>query len=557
MRSIPRPSYRRPRGQGQRLRSIAALILVLSLSVLVMSWIFTNPPGASPDEPTQYIKTVAIAHGSFMGRKLAPGETPSWEMDGWYVNPGEGHASTTPWLRRITRVVELPAKLTPPPGLTCVAFRPARSAGCIPDQPPPNDPTTQIADYTGLRQPFAFLIPASLVRLGSDPSSSIYLGRLAIALFALAFIGSGIALLWSPAAPGRSLIGPLMALSPMTLFVVSVISNSGLEIAGSFTVLAALLRLDRDERLPGWGWWAFLIAGTLVAMSRPLGPVFLAAAAMSFMILRGLRGAYVVIRRNWAAARWVILAVTVGSVANLLWQLLIIPQWSVEAAQGPPLSTAFAHIGVALRDWVGMFGWIDTSLPAWGYWVWFTPLIALLSLAVVRGTGRLRTALAWWAVVFFLVAVAVSIIFVQPFEHHRMQGRWLLGFLTALPLFAGEIFTRCGLARRRGMDRFLTLGVASVAAFLHLLALFTNARRYAVGIDGPLSFVGASGWDPPLGWEPWIAAVIIGSIGVVLAAWIGSRGVHDVAFQSGLKNPDAAAANTRRATGEPSMPDAP
>jgi hypothetical protein len=62
------------------------------------------------------------------------------------------------------------------------------------------------------------------------------------------------------------------------------------------------------------------------------------------------------------------------------------------------------------------------------------------------------------------------------------------------------------------LRRALVAGVAIVVAAGQFAAWYWNAERSAVGTDGPLVFLGRAGWTPPLGWGPWLVAVVAGSL---------------------------------------------
>ncbi len=81
-------------------------------------------------------------------------------------------------------------------------------------------------------------------------------------------------LLWSPAGPRTSLLGFALAVSPMVVFVSSVLSPSGPEVAGAICFAAALLRLGRDGEPPRGVWVALAAGGVALAGSRALGPAF-------------------------------------------------------------------------------------------------------------------------------------------------------------------------------------------------------------------------------------------------------------------------------------------
>ena len=97
-------------------KSLPAGLLVAGYSLLVLAWVFSNPPGAAPDEPSNYVKAVAVGSGQFLGR---PGDYPA--------SAGAAFGLTGPRLARAsltTRWVQIPFRLAPE-GFACDAFLPA------------------------------------------------------------------------------------------------------------------------------------------------------------------------------------------------------------------------------------------------------------------------------------------------------------------------------------------------------------------------------------------------------------------------------------------------
>ena len=89
------------------------------------------------------------------------------------------------------------------------------------------------------------------------------------------------------------------------------------------------------------------------------------------------------------------------------------------------------------------------------------------------------------------------------------QGRHALPFLVAVPLFAGEVLFRHRAMLPPPATRWGLLTLGGLAGVGQAVAWYWNARRQAVGIDGPLLFVGVAEWAPPLGWWPWMAVVAV------------------------------------------------
>jgi hypothetical protein len=108
------------------------------------------------------------------------------------------------------------------------------------------------------------------------------------------------------------------------------------------------------------------------------------------------------------------------------------------------------------------------------------------------------------------------------------QGRHLLPLLAFCPVFAGVVVVeRLQAVDLRAAVRRLFVAVAVVAASLQFLGLFTNARRYAVGLQGPYLFFGEAEWSPRFGWLPWLALGLAGSVLLAAVAY-ASRPVDAV-----------------------------
>jgi hypothetical protein len=94
-----------------------------------------------------------------------------------------------------------------------------------------------------------------------------------------------------------------------------------------------------------------------------------------------------------------------------------------------------------------------------------------------------------------------------------VQGRHLLPMFSIVPILAGvvvvETFQEID---RPDAARRLILGIAAVMASLQLLSVLVNARRYAVGSNGPVIFFTDAAWSPHLGWLPWLVLATASSI---------------------------------------------
>jgi hypothetical protein len=92
----------------------------------------------------------------------------------------------------------------------------------------------------------------------------------------------------------------------------------------------------------------------------------------------------------------------------------------------------------------------------------------------------------------------------------------MLPLLVALPILCGSLVPK-------DTGRRLLPVTLSVTAVIHFIAWYVNARRSAVGTDGPLFFLGDAKWSPAGGWVLWLVLAVLGSLALIAAAWAARR----------------------------------
>jgi hypothetical protein len=386
----------------------------------------------------------------------------------------------------------VPAGLAPPP-VGCYIHDAHKPAQCITGFHAPAVPT-RLSTYVGNYQPLPYLLSGAFARRASTPDAAVRLGRLAMALATLLLLAAATFALWDPDVGLLWLAGLLVAVTPMVLFIGASLNSSALEISGAIAFCACLIRVARD---PGRVWWVLLaISGATLALARTSGPVWLALLATLALALRPRRIA-------WPA----VLVPVAAIVLNRIW----------EARHGGGIGLYFrsipATIGRAPHEWwrssselIGKFGYLEYQLPVL-HVAWFALGFALIAVALYVSDRRGRLLVGALTAFALLFPMLVWLLVVRQ-SGYGMQGRYVLPVLVAVPLVAGEML-------RRHPARVPGLAIAALpvaVGALQFIAWYLAARRSAVGVGGPLDFLGSAEWTPPGGWGVWLACAIAGAL---------------------------------------------
>ena len=507
-RARPAPDDREPPGAGPRAAWRWAALFALPYLLLGAAWVVSNPPSAAPDENHHLIKAIG------MGR-LDIGED--------YDEPLPDGPPLTRRNLSITRLVEIPVELAPD-GYPCFAFRPAVTADCLPDASVAEDDDGDgvvVRDTPiGAYPPFTYVGMGLAARTQGSPAAAFYAARVVVLASCLALIVAGAWYLVRHLGPA-ALVGGFVALTPMALFTSATVTSSGIEITSAFAVAAISVACLRRPGALSWPsvQLGLAITGSVLVLSRQMGIVTLAV----------LLGIVAVARRHelWGLVRSPrpafvasVLILAVSSAALVAWELA----YDHPVDTGSPVDPAaldefFEHGDLLVKSAVGTFGWLDTPLPVWAVWAWGLLAVLVVGLGLALGDRRDRAVLAAG-----LAATAAAAYGTYAAVFHPVgatsQGRHVLPFFAICPLYAGVVVAdrvRAGTAP--AALRRLPLLVGLVAGGVHLVALYANGRRYAVGLDGPVAFLGDEEWHPPLGgWPAWLAVGALGAVALAATA---------------------------------------
>jgi hypothetical protein len=459
-------------------RTYVIACLGLAYVALVGAWMMASRPFAAPDETAHYLRALTIADGHLAGPR-APNTL--------LLAQGPVSPAGRAWEQGNSRAMSVPAALSPPEA-QCLSGRLDRIGSCTE------------STYTGTYQPLPYLVPALALKMTGDVKTASWLTRLGSAAPAAALIVLGLVMLWDGMA--WSILGAAIALTPMVLFVSSVLNPSGLEITACFAFLACLLRLTRSEPSSNVTWLALAVTGVVAILAWQLGPAFVVAGVLMYVAL----SSRTMLRRQLRPSLLTLCVLLAAGIGYVVYAVRV-PSTHTTIALG---HISHLHAGVdqlpgVLIQAVGTFGSLTVPLPTAIRVAWWTLAALLIIAALTIGTVRQRLCLLATCAVGLAFPV-LFYAFVQSHTGFGMQGRYVLPVLMLAPLLAGEI-----LRGRAVWTSRLPAAALGLIAVLQLAAWWSNARASA-GRPHSTWFVSHAHWAPPAGWAPWVVLTAIGLV---------------------------------------------
>jgi hypothetical protein len=474
-------------------------LVVLCYALLLTGFVMTNPPGEASDEPAHFYKAAALAHGDVLGEPAT-----ITEVNGWTP-------TMLAWLRGTTREFEVPAHLT---GCDAFGVRTPCASSVVTDRPV--RPGHQVS-YVGTYSPVPYLPAAVGIRVaeaaGLGPDGTVRAARAAGAAVDMALVGLAGWLVLQGSRRWLGLLGLAVTLTPLVVFTMSQVGNSGREIAGAVCFTCALLRLTAPSpgRRPTAVWVVAAVSGFLFVTARSTSPVF-CAFIVGVVLLARHRSAWDVVRSDAVRAAAAAGVVAVGVALTIGWELAVQPRPQVAAGQvvdGLPF--ALGRLDEVADQIIGRLGWIHVRLERQTVYLWWSLLLAVLAAGLALGSWWDRAALLLGGAGAVVLTLLVDAGVQQPASlEFQMQARYVFAAGVVLPLLAADA------ARRRptrphwlSAEALLCLGATAVVLQLSAGALVLYDREYVETV-------------PPLGWGTWqvltTLAVLVGVVGAALAA---------------------------------------
>ncbi|MDH2903108.1 MAG: DUF2142 domain-containing protein [Actinomycetota bacterium] len=473
-------------------RFVFFAVLALAFASLAC-WSFASPLVASPDEQAHLLRAYALDHGQ-LGSPTTP---PNKVNENVTVPMSLYYSAIYPicWQMK----AQVPA--------TCSAPWPTSSA-----------PAT-ISIYVDHYPPLYYLFVGTATYV-SHETSGIYLMRLISSLMGalmLALAAYAVAR-WSRR---RTLfLGLYVALAPEAYFLSASVNPSGFEIMTSICLwtLVAVFALEHREDPPHGLVVLLATVASIDVLIRGLSPLWVALAGLTLVVLSGPLALFALFKRRRDVQ------VAAGSVvgAALLASLWIFTQGTLNilpvgaaVSKSDSLLTVIHIVSNYIQGWlretVGILGWLDTELPGLVYRSWYTVVIGVVVIALIRGNWRERAVVASLSALTVLIPLALvsrqakilGVVWQGRDSMPLAVGAVIMAVAVLgapTPRYAQHALERIKPATRQIATRSGLVGVVVVLGLANLLSFYTNMRRYAVGRYGPkLFFLHHQGWSPPTG----------------------------------------------------------
>jgi Predicted membrane protein (DUF2142) len=473
--------------------------------VATAAWTFASPLGSAPDEPAHLIRAASLVRGQLLGKPLP-------------------HASKDEQGIMIVRVPEVFASLAN--DISCFQGLANVTAAC--QQPLVGSPQdVAVETYVGRYSPFYYVL-VGLPTLALVSVKGVYGARLASGALSAAMLALAVVSLRR--CRGAPLLGAgvCLAITPMALYLASVVNPSGLEIASAISawVGAMALASQRPDEVGASSVAAVCAPILVLILVRALSPAWVVFIVAAFATVGPLTTMRALLSKRYVKA-WLAICAAAG-VASLAWDIAAHP-FKVQPGTALPAGSSEAQVfelaldrlHLLVTSTIGQFGWLDTPSPFGVTAVWLAAFgaIVLLSVCVARRRGALAVA----GVVLAWLVVPMALVMAEARQHGLLgQGRDFMALAVGAPIVAGFVISE-RLGDRRATMRLSNL-VLALLTICEAVDFYGTLRRYTVGISGPVDpFASVAGaWHPPV---PGFILVPVFTVAVVAFALLLRRAV--------------------------------
>lgn len=448
-------------------------VTFLVITALGFLWALASPLFSVPDEPAHAIRAAAAARG-----QILPGERTE---------------------RGFSATVEVPAIMAKSSAVPiCYAFKGDVPAGCA--QSFSGSTRMVEAETNAGFYPPAFYAVVGAPSVPFPSATGVYLMRAVSAAICGALLASAVASAWALRAPRLLVTGIAFAVTPMVLFLAGSINPNGIEIAAATCLWVSLgvALVTRDGPAHGRLMTRVGVSGSILAVSRPLSPMFVVLIGAALLAMFGWRPMIDLVRdrRGQIAAA----AVALSSLSTLVWITAFgtLDQTPGGAGTNAPLlenvRISAGKVPGQVDQMIGVFGWLDSGAATVSVFAWLFGVATLLLVGLAT-SGR-REAAVIIAVAVAVVAVPIALEAPRAAEQgFPWQGRYTLPLAAGVPILSSLQVDRARLLPDR-VVRALSATLLTLVVVGQLYAHFWSTRRYTAGVKGTLNWLTAGGWQP-------------------------------------------------------------
>lgn len=480
-----------PAVQSQRASAATGIFVRIFglLAGLMILWSLATPLMAYPDEPVHTIKAAAVARGQV------------------FVESGTsfGHGVH----------VQVPSYIANLASQTCFAFQRDQPAGCAPGIPSDDNYLTIGVTSAGLYNPLYYWI-VGFPSLFMSGAPAIFAMRIVSALLSAAFYAAGFAALARLRRPKWPMVAAGIATTPMVFFLASGINPNSLEIAATMAAFCGLLVVLENSRRVGAVKPQIItvgLASIALANTRSVSLVWLLCAVVVACLCYRGRDVIAILRNKLVLLTTGV--IFIGVCLGLLWNYWMFnaPPSAGEAPAG--ISNATGDIPTYrafltmldrafdfVAQYIGVMGWLETSLPQAVYMFWNMMLVLVLLFVFLLRRWRLQLGFLMALTMLLLVPSALQAVLVSSVGF-IWQGRYSMPLFLITVIAAGMAFRFRAFPKTRSAASMTRLFLwAAIAA--HVYGFLYVLRRYVVGIPDYgnwQTMITVPGWQPPLTWE--------------------------------------------------------
>lgn len=400
----------------------------------------------------------------------------------------------------------------------CWNTHPDRTPDCAPALKA-GQPRVAVDTIVGRYSPYYYGI-VGLPSLFLPPGRAIYAMRLVSAAVVATLLTLAITIARRLTGARVILGGLALAITPMVLFLGGVINPNAVEIAAAVLVWVAALAVSSERfaappRLTAAG---FFIGSAALVLARGLSVVWYGVILCYSILMFGQAGL-----RRFVSQRRQLTTATIGIpvLAAIAWAIFVgglslVPVGSVPGSTSTLtiIRTSLTKVGEqTLPELVGRLQWLEVRLPAAVYVFWAVAGggLFLLGLSAARRWSE-RAALASLLAVVLATPVLAEALQARELAYF-WQGRYTLPVATGIPISAAFLLALEPTAVTSILKRWAAI-VAAGAAVSQLTGLVVAMHRNAVGEHGPLNFLSAAEWTPPL---PFLFLLVLFAAALLIA----------------------------------------